>query len=204
MPLAWALNAAPHNMATGVVVDYGMFAAALITAGWVIWRDRASGPAWHTVTAGLLFALMVAWSGHDSVLIGLAVVLLAVMLVRAIPVTHARLVPVRSPIPAGQAKDQLSMVHPWPPGPCGQARTSGRPGRAGSVSERPWCDVGPIGLDGITKVQGGFNLVAVSSVQPLSMASSWPPAATGLPSAPDVISHRCRGKPGCAQRAAPG
>ena len=42
------------------------------------------GPAWHTVTAGLLFALMIAWSGHDSVLIGLAVVLLAVMLVRAI------------------------------------------------------------------------------------------------------------------------
>ena len=36
------------------------------------------------MTAGLLFALMIAWSGHDSVLIGLAVVLLAVMLVRAI------------------------------------------------------------------------------------------------------------------------
>ena len=84
MPLAWALNAAPHNMATGVAADYGMLAAALVTAGWIIWRDRASGPAWHTVTAGLLFALMIAWSGHDSVLIGLAVVLLAVMLVRAI------------------------------------------------------------------------------------------------------------------------
>jgi Family of unknown function (DUF6064) len=84
VPLAWALNAAPHNMATGVVVDYGMLAAALITGAWVIWRDRASGPAWHTVTAGLLFALLVAWSGHDSVLVGLAVVVLAVMLVRAI------------------------------------------------------------------------------------------------------------------------
>ena len=43
------------------------------------------GPAWQTVTAGLLFALMIAWSGHDNVLIGLAVVLLAVMLARAIP-----------------------------------------------------------------------------------------------------------------------
>lgn len=63
---------------------FAMLAAALVTAGWIIWRDRASGPAWHTVTAGLLFALMIAWSGHDSVLIGLAVVLLAVMLVRAI------------------------------------------------------------------------------------------------------------------------
>ena len=84
VPLAWALNAAPPNMATGVAADYGMLAAALITTGWIIWRDRASGSAWHTVTAGLLFALMVAWSGHDNVLIGLAVVLLTVMLVRAL------------------------------------------------------------------------------------------------------------------------
>jgi hypothetical protein len=84
VPLAWALNAAPHNMATGVVVDYGMLVAALVTAGWVIWRDRAAGRAWQTVTAGLLFALMIAWSGHDNVLIGIAVVLLAVMLVQAI------------------------------------------------------------------------------------------------------------------------
>jgi len=62
------------------VVDYGMLAAALITAGWILWRDRASGPAWHTVTAGLLLALMIAWSGHDDVLIGTAVVVLAAML----------------------------------------------------------------------------------------------------------------------------
>jgi hypothetical protein len=97
VPLAWALNAAPHNMATGVAGDYGMLVAALITAGWIIWRDRASGPAWQTVTAGLLFALMVPWSGHDCVLIGLAVVLLAVMLVQAIS-RHAR-PPRAGPIP---------------------------------------------------------------------------------------------------------
>ena len=101
MPLAWALNAAPPNMATGVVVDYGMLAAALITTGWVIWRDRAYGPAWHTVTAGLLFALMIAWSGHDNVLIGLAVVLLAVMLVRA-ATSHRRL-PHAGPVPPPRA-----------------------------------------------------------------------------------------------------
>jgi hypothetical protein len=88
MPLAWALNAAPHNMATGVVVDYGMLVAAVITTGLIIWRDRASGPAWHTVTAGLVFALMIAWSGHDTVLIGLAVVLLAWVLVQAIAGHH--------------------------------------------------------------------------------------------------------------------
>lgn len=100
VPLAWALNAAPHNMATGVEVDYGMLAAALVTTGWVIWRDRASGPTWHTVTAALLFALMVAWSGHDTVLIGLAVVLLAVMLAQAITGrlrTHAGPVPPARP-----------------------------------------------------------------------------------------------------------
>jgi len=39
LPLAWALNAAPPNMATGVVVDYGMLAAALVTTGWILWRD---------------------------------------------------------------------------------------------------------------------------------------------------------------------
>jgi Family of unknown function (DUF6064) len=97
VPLAWALNAAPHNVATGVVVDYGMLAAALITTGLIIWRDRASGPAWHTVTAGLLFALLVAWSGHDTVLIGLAVLLLAVMLVGAIT-GHSR-PPRAGPVP---------------------------------------------------------------------------------------------------------
>jgi hypothetical protein len=84
MPLAWALNAAPPNMATGVAADYGMLVAALIATGLVIWRDRALGPAWHTVTAALLFAVMIVLSGHDNLLIGLAVVLLAVMLASAI------------------------------------------------------------------------------------------------------------------------
>ena len=84
LPLAWALTAAPSNFASGVVVDIGMLVAAVITTGLIIWRDRATGPAWHTVTAGLLFALMTALSGHDNLLIGLAVVVLAVMLVQAI------------------------------------------------------------------------------------------------------------------------
>jgi len=100
MPLAWALNAAPSNMATGVVVDYGMLAAAVITTGLIIWRDRASGPAWHTVTAGLVFALMVAWSGHDNVLIGLAVVVGAVLLVQAL--TGHRRAPHAGPIAPSQ------------------------------------------------------------------------------------------------------
>jgi hypothetical protein len=117
LPLAWALNAAPHNMATGVVVDYGMLAAALVTTGWILWRDRAAGPAWRTVTAGLLFALMIAWSGHDNVLIGLAVVLLAVLLPPALTghrrAPHAGQV---TPPPAGQAQGQLEA---WGVHPCG-------------------------------------------------------------------------------------
>jgi uncharacterized protein DUF6064 len=107
LPLAWALNAAPQNMATGVVVDYGMLAAALITTGWVLWRDRAAGPAWHTVTAGLLFALMIAWSGHDQVLIGLAVVLVAVTLT-----------------PALTGHRRLSRAGPIPPPPAGKLKVS--------------------------------------------------------------------------------
>jgi hypothetical protein len=60
-----------------------MLAAALLTAGLIIWRDRTSSPAWQTVTAGLLLALMIAWSGHEDVLIGLALVLVAVTLAHA-------------------------------------------------------------------------------------------------------------------------
>jgi len=48
------------------------------------------------VTAGLLLALMIAWSGHGNVLIGLAVVLLAVMLAEALT-GHRR--PHAGPVP---------------------------------------------------------------------------------------------------------
>jgi hypothetical protein len=83
LPLAWSLGAAPPDLARGVAADYGMLIAALITAGLIIWRDRASSPAWQTVTAGLLLALMIAWSGHEDVLTGLALVLVAVTLAQA-------------------------------------------------------------------------------------------------------------------------
>ena len=55
-----------------------------ITAGLIIWRDRTSCPAWQTVTAGLLLALMIAWSGLEDVLTGLALILVAVTLTQAI------------------------------------------------------------------------------------------------------------------------
>ena len=101
LPLAWALTAAPGNFASGVVVDIGMLVAAVTTTGLIIWRDRASGPAWQTVTAGLLFALMTALSGHDNLLIGLAAVVLAVMLARAIT-QHSR--SHAAPMPPGKLK----------------------------------------------------------------------------------------------------
>jgi hypothetical protein len=80
VPLAWALGAAPPDLARGVVADYGMLVTALITVGLIIWRDRASSPTWQSLTAGLLVALMIAWSGHEDVLMGLALVLAAVTL----------------------------------------------------------------------------------------------------------------------------
>ena len=100
LPLAWALTAAPGNFASGVVVDIGMLVAAVITTGLIIWRDRATGPVWQTVAAGLLFALMTALSGHDNLLIGLAVVVLAATLVQAI--AHRPRPPKARPVPPPQ------------------------------------------------------------------------------------------------------
>jgi len=106
LPLAWALGAAPPDLGRGIIPDYGMLVAALITAGLIIWRDRASSPAWQSVTAGLLLALMIAWSGHEDVLMGLAVILVAMTLAQAIK-SHRR-PPQARPIPPGQP-GQLKM-----------------------------------------------------------------------------------------------
>jgi hypothetical protein len=84
VPLAWALGAAPPDLARGVMADYGMLAAAVITAGLIIWRDRISTSARQTLAAGLLLALMIAWSGHEDVLTGLALVLVGVTLAQTI------------------------------------------------------------------------------------------------------------------------
>jgi hypothetical protein len=100
LPLAWALGAAPPDLARGVAADYGMLVAALITAGLIIWRDRAASPAWQTVTAGLLLALMIAWSGHEDVLAGLAVILVGVTLLQAIKGHHRP--PHARPVPPAQ------------------------------------------------------------------------------------------------------
>ncbi|MGO9783485.1 MAG: DUF6064 family protein [Streptosporangiaceae bacterium] len=101
VPLAWALTAAPPDMASGVAADYGMLVVAVIATGLIIWRDRVWSSAWETVAAGLLFAVMIAFSGHDNVLIGVAVVLLAVTLAQAtigrVQRPHAGPVPPRGP-----------------------------------------------------------------------------------------------------------
>ena len=101
VPLAWSLGAAPPDLSRGVAADYGMLVAALLTAGVIVWRDRTSSPAWQTVTAGLLLALMIAWSGHEDVLAGLAVALAAVTLVQAIKGHHQP--PPAGPVPSGRA-----------------------------------------------------------------------------------------------------
>jgi protein-S-isoprenylcysteine O-methyltransferase Ste14 len=82
IPLAWALNAAPGNIAMGHVPDFPLILVSAITAGLLIWRDRTSS--WQTVGAGFVLTWMIVWSGHDDVLIGTALVLAAVTLAQAI------------------------------------------------------------------------------------------------------------------------
>jgi hypothetical protein len=82
LPLAWALQATPGNVAMGHVPDFGMALVGVSTVGLIIWRDRTSS--WQTVVAGVLLAAMIAFTGHDDVVIGTAFVLTAVTLVQAI------------------------------------------------------------------------------------------------------------------------
>jgi Family of unknown function (DUF6064) len=74
LPLAWALTSAPNDLTLGIV--------AVITVGVLIWRDRTS--IWQTVVAGVLLALMIALSGHDDLLIGIALILVAVTFAQAL------------------------------------------------------------------------------------------------------------------------
>jgi hypothetical protein len=82
LPLAWALNAAPGNIAMGHVPDFGLILVGMITVGLIIWRDRTSS--WQTVVAGVSLAVMIAFSGQDVVLVGVALILIAVTLVQTI------------------------------------------------------------------------------------------------------------------------
>jgi len=83
--LAWGLCAAPPMLATGIVADVGLVVAGVTTAGVLIWLGRTS--TWQTVAEGLLLALMIAWSGHDNVLIGIALILIAVKFAQTIKPT---------------------------------------------------------------------------------------------------------------------
>ncbi len=74
LPLAWALQSAPSDLTLGIV--------AVFAVGVLIWRDRTSIR--QTVAAGVLFALMIALSGHDDLLLGIALVLVAVTFAQAI------------------------------------------------------------------------------------------------------------------------
>jgi hypothetical protein len=80
--LAWALNAAPGNLAMGHAADFVLIPVGVITALVILWRDRRS--TWQTVVSGLLLALMIVFSEHDDVLLGLALILVAVTLTQAV------------------------------------------------------------------------------------------------------------------------
>jgi hypothetical protein len=97
IPLAWALEATPGNIAIGHVPDFPLILVGVITAGLIIWRDRTSS--WQTVAGGMLLAAMIAFTGHDDVVIGTAFVLTAVMLVQTIRGDAQRLHTNRPPEP---------------------------------------------------------------------------------------------------------
>jgi hypothetical protein len=97
LPLAWALEATPSNIAMGIVADVGLVVAGVITVGLLIWRDRTSS--WQTVAGGVLLAAMIAFSGHDDLMIGTALVLTAVTLAQTIRGDAQRLRASRHPQP---------------------------------------------------------------------------------------------------------
>jgi len=97
LPLAWALQAAPDNIAMGHVPDFPLILVGAITAGLIIWRDRTS--IWQTVVAGLVLAVMIAFSGHDDWLMVIGLTLIAVTLAQAIWGDARRLHASRPPQP---------------------------------------------------------------------------------------------------------
>jgi Family of unknown function (DUF6064) len=64
LPLAWALNAAPGNIAMGHMPDFPLILVGAVTVGLIIWRDSTS--IGQTVVAGLVLATMISFSGHDD------------------------------------------------------------------------------------------------------------------------------------------
>lgn len=54
-----------------------MVEAGVTTALVILWRDRTSR--WRTLVAGALLTLMIAWSGHEDVLMGIALVLVVMI-----------------------------------------------------------------------------------------------------------------------------
>lgn len=75
----------------GNMPDFVLILVGAITVGLLIWRDCTS--IWQTVAVGVLLAAMIAFSDHDDVLLGSALVLGAVTLVQTIKGTARRLRP---------------------------------------------------------------------------------------------------------------
>jgi len=97
LPLAWALNATPPNLAMGNMPDFVLILVGVITVGLLIWRDRTSS--WQTVAAGVVLAVIIAFSGQDVELIGIALVLVVVTLAQTIWGNAQRLRAGRPPRP---------------------------------------------------------------------------------------------------------
>ena len=77
--------------------QHALILAGAITAGVLIWRDRTSS--WQTVVAGLVLAVMIAFSGHDDWLMVIGLILVAVTFLQAIWSDARRLHASRPPQP---------------------------------------------------------------------------------------------------------
>jgi hypothetical protein len=86
--LAWCFGAAPVDLSRGVVADVALVVAGLTTALIILWRDRV--PGWQTPAAGALLTLMIVWSGHEDVLMGIALVLITLTFMQVLRRTRER------------------------------------------------------------------------------------------------------------------
>lgn len=81
----------------GHVPDFPLILVGAVTVGLIIWRDRTSS--WQTVAAGMLLAVMIAFSGQDVELIGIALVLVVMTFAQTIRSDAQRLHASRPPQP---------------------------------------------------------------------------------------------------------
>jgi hypothetical protein len=95
VPLLWSLIAAPGALGMGVYEDVAMPLASVVGTALIVWRDRVSTR--QVAIAGLVLAVLVAFTGNNDALLGLGLILLAVTLVRELAHRPSGTTPSASP-----------------------------------------------------------------------------------------------------------